>query len=342
MRVDAYMQAALTDPEGGYYTTRNPLGRAGDFITSPEISQIFGELLGLWCVDVWQQSGMPTARLVELGPGRGTLMADALRAMRKVPGVTSQLSAHLLEINPLLREQQQEQLHGMGVPVFWHDTLAEALGNGPAFILANEFFDALPVRQYQWQPDGWYERLVGLGENDELCFTLSRQPVQLINGWDGSANPGDIMEVNEIAEHMVAQIAKHLAKHGGAALIVDYGYAEGHGDTLQAVKRHAFHPVLEAPGEADLTAHVDFAALAGVAERAGATTHGPVAQGAFLLQLGIELRMLQLAKHAEPEQQREIRAGVERLIAPEAMGSLFKVLALTGRGDMDISGFASL
>lgn len=327
LSVARYMEEALGNPRFGYYMTRDPLGAAGDFVTAPEISQIFGELIGLWCAVVWRAMGRPAAvNLVELGPGRGTLMADALRAAATVPEFRAALGVHLVETSPALRDRQRRALEDTAAE--WHDSL-DGVPEGPMLLVANEFFDALPIRQFQRLDGAWRERLVGLDEaTGGLRWVLS-PPVPPIFDDPGNVPDGGVIEVCPAGLALAGAVADRLARFGGAALIVDYGHARSAvGETLQAVRRHAFHGVLDDPGEADLTAHVDFAALARAAAGAGARPHGPVAQGAFLESLGIGARARTLAAGAPPEQAADIGAAHRRLVGDDAMGTLFKVLAI--------------
>ena len=325
MAVERYMALALGHPTHGYYATRDPFGAAGDFTTAPEISQMFGELLGLWAVAVWDAAGRPTPfRLVEIGPGRGTLMADALRAARVVPAFLRAADLHLVETSPTLRAVQARTLGGADLRPTWHDALA-AVPPGPTILLANELFDALPIRQWVCGRSGWHERLVGPGPDCGLAFGLAPEPDVRVRA-DG--RPGDVMEVGEARLALAAELGSRLARDGGAALIVDYGHARsGFGDTLQAVRRHAFADPLAEPGEADLTAHVDFAALARAARRAGAAVHGPVPQGDFLRALGIEARAARL-RAADPSAAGAVDLALDRLAGPDGMGTLFKAMAI--------------
>jgi NADH dehydrogenase [ubiquinone] 1 alpha subcomplex assembly factor 7 len=340
-----YMAAALTDPEHGYYMGRDPLGVAGDFVTAPEISQMFGELIGLWFAEAWQSLGAPSrAALVELGPGRGTLMADSLRAARQVPDFAAAFEVHLVEVSPALRARQREVLADAGA--IWHDDLA-AVPELPLLVIANEFFDALPVRQLVKRADGWGERQVALatsGEPPALAFAVAQaDPAleDLVPGALRDAPTGALFEVASAGQDLARTIARRLQRHGGAALVIDYGHGErALGDTLQAVRRHARHDVLDEPGRADLTCHVDFAALARAAREAGAAIHGPVAQGAFLERLGIAARAARLMESATPPQREDIRSGLLRLTSADQMGALFKVLALTREGAGPPAGFA--
>jgi len=335
LSVADYMANALTDPEHGYYMGRDPLGVAGDFITAPEISQMFGELIGLWCAEAWQRLGAPApVALVELGPGRGTLMADALRAARQVPAFARAVRVHLVEASPTLRARQAETLQN--AEPTWHETLVD-VPELPLLLIANEFFDALPVRQVVKQADGWGERLVGLdAQGAALAFTASpADPAldSLVPEALRAAPPGSLFEVSPAGQEAAREIGRRLQAQGGAALIIDYGHQESAlGETLQAVRQHAPHDVLGDPGTADLTCHVDFAAMARAAREAGAAAHGPVTQGAFLERLGIAARAAHLMEKATPSQREDIRSARLRLTAPDRMGELFKVLALTPEG----------
>ncbi|MGQ0675903.1 MAG: class I SAM-dependent methyltransferase [Rhodospirillales bacterium] len=345
--VAEYMALCLSDPREGYYTRDepgcDPFGSKGDFITAPEISQMFGELLGLWCADAWKRLlGAPDpVNLVELGPGRGTLMADALRAARGVPGFEKAARIHLVEIGPSLKRKQRMALAGMDA--VWHDRF-DAVPDGPFLLLANEFFDALPIRQFAVTPQGIAERLVGLNRaGDGLGFALTPGPsswARLLPPALTNAPMGSVVELSPASLVLVQSISRRIAAQGGAALIVDYGPARsGPGDTLQAARRHGKAGVLDEPGLADLTAHVDFQSLAGAAEEAGARAQGPVAQGELLQRLGIAERARRLKENADSRQRADIEAALRRLIAPEEMGTLFKALALAPRGAGTPAGF---
>jgi SAM-dependent MidA family methyltransferase len=338
MSVARYMALCLGHPAHGYYMRRDPLGAQGDFVTAPEISQVYGELLGLWCVDTWSRMGSPTSFvLAELGPGRGTLMADMLRAARVVPNFAAAASLHLVETSPVLRERQRDTLAASGLTPRWHDS-PETLPPGPAVIVANEFFDALPVRQFVRAVDGWRERLVGHDGEGRRIFGLSPDPAP---GVEVEAPPGTVIEVGEAAYALAASLAGRISTQGGALLAVDYGHVRpGFGETFQAVRAHRPADPLAEPGEADLTAHVDFSALARAASRAGARVHGPVPQGEFLVALGARERAEVLARRAAPGQAEAVLSGVERLVGPgpAGMGDLFKVLAITAP-DVAPAGF---
>ncbi len=332
MPVSRYMQLCLTHPDYGYYLKRDPLGRGGDFITAPEVSQMFGELIGLWAASVWNAMGMPhEVKFIELGPGRGTMMADALRAVRILPAFHEAISVHLVEASPTLREKQREKL-AEAAYVEWYDSIDE-VPEGPAIILANEFFDALPIHQAVKQDDGWHERTIEI-DDDILAYGIAKDPIPrfevLLPPVVRAAPNGAIFEWRPDNEIMT--IARRLRDQGGAALIIDYGHLRSDaGDTFQAVAKHAFANPLKNAGLADVTAHVDFQALARAAEDVGARAHGPVEQGAFLNRLGIENRAQALMKSATEDGQKLITAGLSRLTgpSPEGMGSLFKVLGVS-------------
>lgn len=327
MDVGTFMALALGHPEHGYYMTRDPFGREGDFTTAPEISQMFGELLGLWAADAWMKLGRPERfDFVECGPGRGTLMADALRAARKVEGFHAAARVTLMEISPVLKEKQRQALAGYNAQ--WVNTLNHPLirsSNHPLILLANEFLDALPIEQFQYEGGEWRERIIRINEQDELFFSASprrrpgpiERPQEWIPAFAGMTD-GDVFEFAPAREKFVADVCCLLKQRHGAALFVDYGHEGGFGDTLQAVKRHEFVPVLDDIGNADLTSHVDFAALKLVAEENCVNVFGPVGQGRFLEALGLRERAAALGQGAE----------MARLAAPEHMGRLFKVMAL--------------
>ncbi|MDA8231877.1 MAG: SAM-dependent methyltransferase [Magnetospirillum sp.] len=325
MPVSAFMAKALLDPSHGYYATRDPLGAAGDFVTAPEISQMFGELIGLWAAVVWQSMGMP-ARVVlaELGPGRGTLMADALRAARTLPPFHAAVEPWLVDASPALRECQRRTL--AGAPVRWAGTF-EDLPPGPLLLVANEFFDALPIDQFVKAGGQWHERLVGLDAKEALAFAQGSPAIPPLAPAVMDAADGAIAEICPQGRKLAAGIGRRLAAQGGAALIIDYGPVRSTtGDSLQAVRRHRFHGVFDDVGDADLTAHVDFEALAAAAVPARAW--GPVTQGDFLRALGIETRAGNLARANPPDAAADILGRMHRLIGADEMGTLFKVMAL--------------
>lgn len=333
MPVWRYMELCLTHPEHGYYVSRDPLGREGDFTTAPEVSQMFGELLGLWAASVWREIGSPpTINLVELGPGRGTMMADALRAVRVLPPLYQAINVSMIEINPVLREKQRASLSGVR-NVEWLDSIDD-VPPGPTIILANEYFDVLPIHQMVKQPDGWHERTVGIDKDGKLLFGVAEQPTPhfeaLLPPLVRAAPMGAIFEWRPDAEIM--KIASRLCDYGGAALIIDYGHLRSDaGDTFQAIARHSFTDPLKNPGQADITAHVDFQALAKGAEDVGARAHGPFTQGEFLKRLGIETRAVSLMGKATPEVSEDVSNALKRLTGGGrgGMGSMFKVLGIS-------------
>jgi NADH dehydrogenase [ubiquinone] 1 alpha subcomplex assembly factor 7 len=329
MDIGTFMQTVLCHPELGYYTTRDPLGATGDFTTAPEISQIFGEMIGLWAADVWMKMGAPPhVLLAECGPGRGTLMADALRAARKIPPFAQALRVHLIETSPTLRAHQARALADAD-PV-WHGGL-EDLPAGPLILIGNEFLDALPVRQFERAAKGWAERCVGAGTDGSFFFEavpVGAGALRDLRLADTTFAQGTVVERAPAREAFVETLAARLREEGGAALFLDYGSARsGTGDTLQAVRAHRPVPVLEDIGQADLTAHVDFEALAHGAARGGATVGPIVDQGMFLHALGGQARLAALCR-VNPSQADDLRAGYERLSATHAMGRLFKAWSL--------------
>ena len=334
LTLDRYMAEVLTHPTLGYYAAREPFGQAGDFITAPEVSQMFGELIGVWCAHTWETMGSPPrANLVEMGPGRGTLMKDLLRAAAKVQGFAEALDIHLVEVSARLQSIQRDALADHKVT--WHDSLATVPGDAPLLLVANELLDALPIRQFERTVQGWCERLVdvdGAAGVDGFRFVLAQTPspaAAMIPPEVSGAPIGAVAEVCPAGLTLCGDIADRLNAHGGAALLIDYGAdAFGARDTLQAVARHKPHPALETPGQADLCAHVDFAMLARAASQRGAAVWGPVAQGDFLIALGIPERAAALRRTATDAQHKDIDAALERLVGAKAMGSLFKVLCL--------------
>jgi NADH dehydrogenase [ubiquinone] 1 alpha subcomplex assembly factor 7 len=344
MPVWRYMELCLTHPKFGYYVSRDPLGREGDFITAPEVSQMFGELLGLWAASVWKAIGSPgLLRLIELGPGRGTMMADALRALRVLPPLYQSLSVHLIEINPVLRDKQKSTLSGVR-NIAWHDSIDD-IPDGPSVIFANEYFDALPIHQVVKRETGWHERTVEIDAGGKLVFGSAAEPTPrfdiLLPPLVRAAPIGAVFEWRPDAEIM--KIAARVRDQDGAALIVDYGHVRSDaGDTFQAIARHSFADPLKTPGQADVTAHVDFQALARAVEDLGARVHGPVTQGDFLKRLGIETRAVTLMAKASQEVSDDISAALKRLIGGGrgGMGSMFKVLAVSEPHLTTLAGFS--
>ncbi len=348
LTLERFMALALGHPTMGYYTTRDPFGVEGDFTTAPEISQMFGELIGLWAAETWVAMGAPShLHLVELGPGRGTLMSDALRAVSVVPAFAQAIDVHMVETSPVLAQAQQATLAHLDIPVTWHGGL-ETIPPGPAIFIANEFFDALPVRHYVNQAGAWRERLVGLDGDYSFVFGLSREAETSIRV---NAPEGAVIEISAVGQRVMSAIAARLAAQGGAALMIDYGYEQTSlGETLQALQGHQFVHPLDQPGEADLTTHVDFAALARAARAAGAQAHGPITQSVFLSRLGIYDRARALSRRADAAQVAQIEAALARLVSDETgimveggkvdgMGTLFKALCVTAPGMAAPAGF---
>lgn len=328
-----FMAEALGHPRLGYYRRARPLGAAGDFTTAPEISQMFGELIGAWLAERWLAMGRPSVALVELGPGRGTLMSDALRATRGVPGFHAAISLHLVETNTELRAEQQRALAAFNPT--WHERFDE-VSPGPMLLVANEFFDALPVRQFEKTAQGWRERMVGLAPDGEtLMFALAPGATPFARFLPDAAE-GAQAEISEAGRALAAAIGARVTRDGGWALIVDYGYESGSAATLQAVRGHKGAPILDQPGETDLSAHVDFVALAAATQ---APTYGPVSQADFLRRLGLLQRAETLKARANEGQRRTIDVTLARLIGPDQMGTLFRVMAV-GDGRSTPAGFS--
>lgn len=332
MPIGQYMALCLGHAQHGYYMTRDPFGRRGDFITAPEISQMFGELVGLWAAAVWQQMGGPSrVQLIELGPGRGTMMRDALRAAQIVPEFHAAVAVHLIEVSPVLVQRQREALSGLGVPISWHPSLDD-VPQGPLIVVANEFFDALPVCQTVKLDDGWHERVIKIDKSGNLAFGTARDriaqferllPPRVRNAPDGACYEWRPPQA-------ALELGRRIARDGGAALVIDYGHSEsGLGDTFQAVGEHTYADPLSMPGNVDLTAHVDFEVLADTVECMGARAHGPLSQREFLLRLGIAARAETLKASAAPEAAQGIDSALARLTGSgrAEMGELFKVIA---------------
>jgi len=320
MTVGQFMGLALGHPEYGYYMKADPLGRGGDFTTAPEVSQLFGEMIGVWVADVWIQMGRPKEFiLLECGPGRGTLMADMLRATKKVEGFHGALRVHLLEMSPALKEKQAETLSAYNPQ--WHEVLSDVPEGCPVIVIGNEFLDALPFQQFVKVDEGEVERMIAL-DGDEFIFVPAE---------------GEIFEASVERDKFVRDVCRRLKNQGGAALFVDYGHMKSAaGDTFQAVKSHEYVDVLSDIGMADLTSHVDFEALG----KAGDTVVcGPVTQGAFLSALGIEMRAAMLKQKASEQQAETIEKGLHRLIVSDQMGTLFKVIGFTDGRSVNPAGF---
>lgn len=328
--ISRYMAEAMGHPRFGYYMSHDPIGQDGDFITAPEVSQMFGELIGLWCATLWDAMGRPNQIvLAELGPGHGTLMADALRAAASLPGFIEAASVHLVETSPLLREKQRAVLQGHDIS--WHDNFGD-VPDGPLLVVANELFDALPIRQFERTRAGWCERLVDTDSSGNRFRLVHGAPSDAhpVPGGFRDAPLGAVCEVSPAGIALAQALAERVARDGGAALIIDYGAVSSTPkDTLQSVRGHRGHDVFQAPGEADICAHVDFGQISEATRYSGAAVHGPVEQGRFLQALGIEARAEILAKGAAVADAKDVRSGLTRLTDPAQMGSLFKVLAIS-------------
>lgn len=335
LSVAQYMSVCLSDPEYGYYSTREPFGTEGDFITAPEVSQMFGELVGAACLSAWEALGAPDRfELVELGPGRGTLMADLLRVAALRPDFVKAARLNLVETSERLRQVQGEKLSRAPLSPAFRDRVQD-VPDGPLLLVANEFFDALPIHQFVRTANAWQERQVGVNEAGDLIFGIGAAalPEAAVPAAAQSAAEGTILETQPAANAIAEEIGRRIAAFGGTALFIDYGYLKtAPGDTLQALYKHRYDDVLLHPGEADLTAHVNFEALAAAATKGGAAALPPLTQAEFLLRSGLLERAGRLGSGKSHDDQEAIRDAVERLAAPDKMGELFKVLAVTNSG----------
>ena len=344
--IGVFLTEVLFDPRGGFYATKDPIGAGEDFITAPEVSQMFGELIGLWLAGCWQNMGAPNpVQLVEFGPGRGTMMKDILRAARAVPGFASALDVHLIEASPALINVQAGMLDSAPCTVNWAATLSE-VPNGPSLIIGNEYLDCLPVRQFVRQSDHWFERLVNANDNGQLSFVLSDVPasaaeIEMIPPALRDADEGALVEVRPAIVPLMAELSERFENAAGIALFIDYGPALSEpGDTLQAIARHNKVDPLAAPGTADLTTRVDFAEIARAAKDAGLRTAGPMTQGNWLKGLGLEYRAADLMRK-NPSQKNKLARQVHRLLDEAEMGALFKVMAIYPEGVPAPDGFGS-
>lgn len=338
-----FMKDALFHPNDGYYTSQAPIGKDGDFTTAPEISQIFGELIGAFLIESWIAMGSPKAfNLVELGPGRGAMMADILRAASLRPAFLNAAHVWLVETSGRMRHEQQRRLRNAPTPVDWADAFAD-VPDGPLLVVGNEFLDCLPIRQFVRVESGWRERLVGFDdEGATLVFVAGETPppATLALPPKEAAPIGAVFELGEAAETAVEEIALALCARGGRALLIDYGHVhQGLGDTLQAVRRHNYWPPLAAPGKADLTAHVNFERVTRTAFAAGAAAYGPTPQGRFLERLGLAARVQRLIEGVDAAKAEAVAAGARRISAPAAMGELFKVVCISAPGLPEPPGF---
>lgn len=326
MDVGTFMGIALGHPKFGYYMTRDPLGARGDFTTSPEISQTFGEMIAVCVIEAWMRAGSPDAHLVELGPGRGTLMADILRAGKNAQNFYERIKIHLVEISPTLRAAQEKALTGFKPA--WHESIDTLPADAPLLIVANEFFDALPVRQAIMTERGWRERVIGI-DGGKLVFGIAAKPP--VGKMPLSGQPGDVFEYSPARDSVMQILATRLQKQGGMIIAIDYGHmqANASGDTFQAVKNHGYCDPLTFIGDADLTSHVDFAKLAQISKDAGCAVQGPITQKQFLESMGIHKRLSELVKF-DPKNG-HMASGVQRITDENGMGSLFKVIAVTSQ-----------
>jgi SAM-dependent MidA family methyltransferase len=344
MPVSEFMGLCLGHPQHGYYITHDPIGADGDFTTSPEISQMFGELLGLWCAAVWRQMGSPAnVRLIELGPGRATMISDMLRAANVMREFRQAISVHLVETSPALIARQKQTLNKLDLSLEWHDALAD-VPDGAAIIVANEFFDALPINQAVKQTDGWHERVIGVDEQGKFMFGLAPEPLkffeQTLPPQVRMAEVGSLYEWR--SDTQALEIGRRVLRGGGGALIIDYGHVDSMvGDTFQALRGQRKADPLIGPGQSDVTAHVDFQALGNAAESIGARVHGPLDQATFLRRLGIEQRATNLKAVAPPDKAQGIETALARLTAGGAagMGALFKAIGLSAPAIGTLPGF---
>lgn len=332
MTVQDYWVLCLAHPQHGYYRKQDPFGRQGDFITAPEISQMFGEILGIWAADLWMKLGSPSNFLLaECGAGRGTMLGDLLRATKNVPGFHDAMSVQIVETSETLRKVQADTL--ADYKVTWHDTIDELPANAPIIFVTNEFLDALPIRQVVRAKGQWFERVIGL-QDDKLSF--GRGGVVPMSD-KVEANDGTIFEFSPARDNIWRQIAERVRTQTGGALTIDYGHAvTGFGNTLQAVKDHAYCDVLETPGDADITSHVDFARLSDLAKDLNPRL---ATQRDFLTRLGIHIRAKTLLAKANEQQAADIQSALERLTSKEQMGDMFKVLAIVSPSTIDTAGF---
>lgn len=321
LSVAAYWSLCLSHPQYGYYMKRDPLGAEGDFTTAPEISQLFGEMVGIWVAEQWYEMGCPAAfYLVEAGPGRGTLMADILRIGKIVPDFLKAIQVHLIEMSPSLRAKQGEVLTGH--QLVWHEDLTTLPDNAPIIMIGNEFLDALPIEQYVFQEEKWFERMVGLDAHGNLSWGVV--PCAMRPTAESRApGEGAVLEISPARENFIADVSALIRSQGGAGLLIDYGHDQsGYGDTLQAVKNHRYADVLKDCGEVDITSHVDFGRLKDRVEKENLSARLS-GQGEFLKRMGIEIRATQLACKSE-----SIQSGLHRLVDDHEMGKLFRVMEI--------------
>lgn len=327
----AFMNHALTHPEHGYYMTRDPFGVRGDFITAPEISQLFGEMIGAWVTDIWHQMGQPEINLVECGPGRGTLMADITRVIKNTEGFSDKVNITLIETSPVLIAQQKEVLKTQKVE--WVSSINQLDSEHPSIIIGNEFLDALPIEQIIRTSEGWHQRYVKF-EDESFNYEWQNAEEYLVAMLPEKTQSNVIYEVSPAQHEFMLQCCDHIKRTNGVALLIDYGYAKkGHGETLQAVRKNTYAKVLRHIGETDITAHVNFAALKETVEHQNLACEKIITQAEFLQNLGIEIRA-QMLMH-----KKDISEDVKRLISPEQMGDLFKVFCSHNGNQIKPAGF---
>lgn len=328
-----FMQLALSHPEYGYYKTREPFGLKGDFTTSPEISQMFGELIGIWCVDIWYKMGCPKdIQLIEIGPGRGTLMADLLRITRHIPDFHDSISVSMVETSQRLCEIQRDKIGNLHPRINWVANISD-LAMKPLILVCNELFDALPIHQYVKQNAKWHEKMLGVNKSGELEFTLS--PCAFSPSPNDETKDGSVVEICPLAKVIIEEIASRVKEYSGAALIIDYGYVKcEYKNTLSALSKHTHSDILKSIGMADISAHVDFMALGKVIVGKNVEVYGAISQGEFLRNLGIEVRADKLKENASEKQKADINSALQRLVGngEKQMGELFKVLSLASDG----------
>jgi len=342
-----FMRESLTHPKFGFYMKKDIFGARGNFVTSPEISQMFGELIGIWCLKLWEKMNKPNNfQIIEMGPGLGTLMKDLLRVCDKLSSdFLRATKISLIEKSTQLKNHQMKTLRG--IDISWHTSLSEKIINGPFIVIANEFLDTLPIRQFQFSNNSWNERIIGFSKSTSKFFFTLKGVKSLPNILRSlkiikKAKDGNIIEFNPDAGKLIHKIGKIMGKNLGYGLIIDYGHTKiSFGETLQAVKKHRFCNALERPGESDLTAHVDFELISKIAKQSGARVYNLIPQGQFLQNLGINERAEILKKKASPGEKIEIEAGRRRLTGKEEMGELFKVLMLSSPSLPRPEGLAS-
>ena len=341
-----FISLAMTHPKYGYYVKGNPLGEEGDFITAPEISQIFGELIGAWVIDLWAKMGSPDFNLIECGPGRGTLMADILRIGSKVPSFTEKVHLRFIESSSLLREKQEKSInsYSLGSSAKWYDTVSDISVDKPCIIIGNEFIDALPIEQLRRTEQGWQQRKVdvGKGEDSKLVFCEQEAEKALLDYLPSKTSSNEIYEISPARNRFMKGCLRVMKEHDGACLFIDYGHTSSHhGDTLQAVKSHKYSNVLDNVGRSDITSHVDFDALSRVMSGDEDIKQEPVvSQRQFLLNLGVEYRAQVLEASADDaDSAREIKSAVDRLIGIDKMGELFKVFCFHSGQNIKPFGF---